>query len=123
MPNDAVPNSSRIYPPRFWWLKRMAWACVVVVGLLGGFRAVWGHRARTCLQDEIRLIRARGEPLYPSDYMETDISDPDSLTAKLLAASDALALTPAENGILRRLPQLSKMTSKRREAICGGYRN
>ncbi|MCZ6653401.1 MAG: hypothetical protein O7D91_10300 [Planctomycetota bacterium] len=91
-------------------------ACVVGVGVLGGFRAVWGHRARTCLQDEIRLIRARGEPLYPSDYMETDTSDPDSLTAKLLAACDALALTPAEHGILRRLPQLSKMTSERWDA-------
>lgn len=117
MPIDAVPNSSRIHPPRFWWLKRIALACVVGIGLLGGFRAVWGQRARTCLQDEIERIRARGEPLSPSDYSETDTSDPDSLTAKLLAASDALALTPAEREIMRRLEQLTQMTSRRREAI------
>ncbi len=117
MPNDAASNSSRIHPPRFRWLKLIALACVVVVGLLGGFRAVWGHRARACLQDEIERIRARGEPLYPPDYMETDISDPDSLTAKLLAAFDALALTRAEGNIIRRLPRLTTMTAKRRETM------
>ncbi|MCH8053085.1 MAG: hypothetical protein IH895_03420 [Planctomycetes bacterium] len=117
MPSNADANSSRIHPPRFWWLKRIALACVMGVGLLGGFRAVWGYRARACLQEEIERIRARGEPLYPSDYMETDISDPDSLTARLLAASDALALTPAERGIMRRLARLTKMTSKRRDTI------
>ncbi len=119
MPNDAVPNSSRIHPPRFWWLKRVALACVVLVGLLGGFRAVWGYRARACLQDEIERVRARGEPLYPSDYTETDISDADSLTAKLLAANDALAVTPAERRILRSLPRLSRMNSQRRDVIAG----
>ncbi len=119
MPNDAVPNSSRIFPPRFWWLKRVALTCVVGVGLLGGFRAVWGYRARTCLQDEIERIRARGEPLYPSDYMLSDISDPDSLTAKLLAASDALALTRDELDIIRRLPRVSRMASQRPDVIAG----
>ncbi len=119
MPNDAVPNLSRIHPPRFWWLKRMALACVVVFGLLGGFRAVWGYRAHACLQDEIERIRARGEPLYPSDYMETDVSDPDSLTARLLAAFDALAVTRAEHDNMRRLKRLTKMTSARRDVIAG----
>jgi hypothetical protein len=67
MSNSAAASQNVPYPPRFWWLKRLALAGVALILGLLLLRAWWGHHASRLLAAEHERLRAAGEPVVPED--------------------------------------------------------
>jgi len=71
-------------PPRFWWLKRIAIASIVLIVALAGLRLWWGYEAHRRLQAEIDRIVAAGEPIYPEDFDSKNTVPDDQNAVKAL---------------------------------------
>ena len=51
------------YPPRFWWLKRLSLALLLLLVALTALRLWWGREARRRLEAALAPIVARGDPI------------------------------------------------------------
>lgn len=56
------------FPPRFWWLKRLAAAGVVAAVALVALWHWWDREAQRRLDAYLRAARDRGEPLVAADF-------------------------------------------------------
>jgi hypothetical protein len=79
-------------PPRFWWLKRIVLAMLLLAGLLVALRYVSLHVAKRRLEAEINAIRARGEPLAPEDFLDRPVAAEDDAGPDLVAAGRTFAV-------------------------------
>ncbi len=76
-------------PPRFWWLKRIAAGCLVLLIMVVALRLWWGWEAHQRLQSRIDELVAAGEPVYPEDFNPTETIPDDQNAARML--EDAVA--------------------------------
>ncbi len=84
----AVPDDTLVpIPPRYWWLKRILLATVLLIVGLASLRWWWGvqadHRWRAC----IARLEASGEPLYARDFAVPAIPDAENAAHLLKAAA------------------------------------
>jgi hypothetical protein len=82
---EARPN-----PPRFWWLKRLSLAGLLLIVALAGLRWWWGHEAQRRIDALIADAHAKGEPILPEDFDSPGVPD---------AENAAIPLKQAEAGI------------------------
>ena len=76
--DNATEQETRRVPPRFWWLKRLTAAGVVLVLAMLGLRLWWGHVADERLQAKIAEYRALGQPVLPEDFRREPIPDEEN---------------------------------------------
>ena len=86
---DAVEESDQ-YPPRFWWLKRLTLAGLLLLAALVGLRAWWGWEAQRRLRRETDQILAAGYPLRVTDMFPRPLPDGENAGWYLRKAADAL---------------------------------
>jgi hypothetical protein len=94
MAETVTSPDEQVFPPRFWWLKRITAAMLVLAGLLVGLRYLALHVAKRRLAAEIAAIKARGEPLAPQDFADRLVSPQDDAGPDLLGAMKMFAVPP-----------------------------
>lgn len=82
------------HPPRFWWAKRIAMFCAVVLLGLAGLRWWWGHVADVQIREVVDAAHARGEPILPEDFASASIPDSENAAVTLQLAASAMFLDP-----------------------------
>ncbi len=90
------------YPPRYWWLRRIALGFALLILLLGLVRLWWGYDAKARLDAAIAEIRAGGEPILPDDFVFPAVPDRENAAYYLKQAAAALnsaAEPPAETNM------------------------
>jgi hypothetical protein len=92
------PEPAEPYPPRYWWLARLAVLWVLVVAVVAGVRVWWGNVADRRMEAAITAAHARGEKIVLADYAK-NYSLPDSRNAAiyLRQAEKSLKLSLAED--------------------------
>ena len=98
---DELPEPTYPYPPRHWWLKRLALAGVALLLLLAAARVWWGLEAGRRLQRELGPVVARGESVRPAEF-NPPATVPDARNAAFFltqahAAINAAAPSPANS--------------------------
>jgi hypothetical protein len=58
------PEPTYPYPPRYWWLKRLALLGLLVIIGIACLRVWWGRVAQRELHRVVADLRARGEPVW-----------------------------------------------------------
>jgi len=96
---DEVP-----FPPRYWWLKRIAFAYALLFVALLILRLWWGHVAHNRLEAEIAKYKTAGEPIEPEDFdPKVVLPDEDNAASLLMEAANALSLNDHEMQLCRKL--------------------
>src|SRR3954468_6103522 len=81
------------YPPRFWWLKRIAAASSVLIVLFVALMLVWRSLADRRLNDRIAQLRSSGEPVLIEDFQPVAaVADEENAALTLQAATRAYSL-------------------------------
>jgi hypothetical protein len=91
LPMDEPANTSPTpepIPPRFYWLKRLTLLAIVSAALLVGLRYLALTLTQRRLTAEVKAIQARGEPLFPADFLDRPAALKDDAGPDLLAACD-----------------------------------
>jgi hypothetical protein len=78
------------YPPRRWWLKRIAVASGLFTAAFITLFAAWHYYADQRLQAAIDKIKAAGEPLFPADFNTPPIPDEDNAVVLLEQAGEMI---------------------------------
>lgn len=76
--DTTPPDPETPCPPRFYWLKRLALAGLVLAVLLVGLRLVWGHRVQGRLDLTIADIQSRGESILFDDLQSEPLPDSEN---------------------------------------------
>jgi hypothetical protein len=92
MTEAGTSTDTRVLPPRFWWLKRIAVAMVLLAGVLVGLRYLALAMAQRRLVMEISAIKDRGEPLWPEDFVDQPVAAKDDAGPDLVAAGQTFAV-------------------------------
>jgi hypothetical protein len=74
-PPAENPEPTGLHPPRYWWLRRLGLASVVLALGLAGLRVAWGREAKRRLVRELEPILARGEPVSGPMVNATAVPD------------------------------------------------
>lgn len=77
------PEPTTPTPRRFWWLKRLSLAVLVLAVLLAGLRLVWGQSVQAKLDAAIADIHAKNEPILFEDLKHEALIDVDNGAAYL----------------------------------------
>ncbi|MFH1745907.1 MAG: hypothetical protein ABIG44_02570, partial [Planctomycetota bacterium] len=94
MPTPA--DEVRPIPPRYWWLKRLALATLVLLLILIAVRIWWGWYAERRLEALIAEYHAAGQPVLLEDYAEEPVPDDENA---------AKCYQEAHTAFVRSLPQ------------------
>lgn len=78
------------YPPRFWWFKRLALLGLLLVIGVACLRVWWGRVATRELNRAVATLRARGEPVWASEFQPGDVHDDRNAAAALRDAFAAI---------------------------------
>jgi hypothetical protein len=88
--DDAI----RPVPPRYWWLKRILAATIVVLAGMAVLRWRVGVIAEERLQARVDAIKAAGEPLLPEDFNPEPVPDDDNAAILLNRAAEQCVPEP-----------------------------
>ena len=103
-------------PPRYWWLKRIAVAVVVIAALVAIVRWRWGVVAWRAYDAEIARIKAAGEPIFPEDFVLPPVPEERNAAPLLREAVQALVLSEEQTRLLKTLePYRFDMPGRLRE--------
>ena len=80
-----IVEPTSAYPPRFWWLKRIVLIIALMVAAFFVVRAIAVHRALREFEEEVALLKSKGEPTDSSAFSQPVIADGQN------AATDAQA--------------------------------
>ena len=97
MTNASSPTAdtdAQPIPPRYWWLKRILLACVLLVFALAGLRWWWGYEAERRLQAKIDEYHAAGQPVTIEDFQYPPVPDEENAAYFLMKAAEAI-IVPA----------------------------
>ncbi|HNQ23944.1 MAG TPA: hypothetical protein PKK06_12705 [Phycisphaerae bacterium] len=94
-PTTVAPPVAQPFPPRFWWLKRIVVAVLVLLLALLGLRLWWGWEAQRRFDAAIAAYRAAGEPVFPEDFLTEQVPDEDNAARVYDRALQKLVLTTA----------------------------
>ena len=97
-PTDSAPAPAQPNPKRYWWLKRLSLAALVLIVLIIGLRLIWGHRVQSRLDDLIADIQAQGEPILFSDLQSEPLADSDNGAWYLTQALQQWPNVPTQPG-------------------------
>jgi hypothetical protein len=95
--NEVEPTKPN--PKRFWWLKRLSLAALVLVLLLAGLRLVWGQRVQSRLDETIADIKAKGEPILFTDLVYEPLPDAENGAWYLMQALQNWPSVPGQPGV------------------------
>jgi hypothetical protein len=116
-------------PMRYWWLKRIVLASIVIPAVLFGLQRWWDHDAERRLQVEIDRIVAAGEPIYPQDFDPKEVvPNVDNAARAYIAAGSALVLSATDQDFVydcvddketvsTNLPKLRSLVEINQEAL------
>jgi hypothetical protein len=104
-------------PPRYWWLKRLAFAVGPVVIALLCIRFGWGWIAQRQLDAEIARYVAAGQPIFPKDFDSPPVVDKDNAAKLYLDAATELKLDARSQQSWYYLSMLLENTPEDREEI------
>ena len=96
--NDR-PEPTTPTPKRFYWLKRLSLAALILVALLVGLRLVWGQRVQTKLDAAITDIHAKNEPILFEDLQRDPLPDIDNGAWHLTQARLNWPSVPGQPGV------------------------
>jgi hypothetical protein len=88
------------YPPRFWWLKRIACAWILFFLFLVALRLWWGHRADRACEAAVRRAADLGTRTRPSEYDGGALPDDRNTVALLEKAGTFTTTSARENEVL-----------------------
>ena len=88
---DAI--DARPFPPRYWWLKRISGAVVLLLLALLGLRWWWGWEAQRRLDALIAEYRPAGQPVDVEDFIQDSIPDEENAVVALEAATKRITST------------------------------
>ena len=109
-------------PVRFWWLKRLAIAGLLLFIILLGIRLWWGRFAQRQLDMEISAARARGEPVLIDDFNRSlvdPLPDAQNAAVQLSAAASSIAYNSAQQAFDNRYDPDRTMTDADRKLLDG----
>ena len=86
-------------PKRYWWLKRLSLAALLLIVLLVGLRLVWGQRVQARLDETIADIHAKGEPILFSDLTIDPLTDTENGAWYLTQAGQQWPGIPGQPGV------------------------
>jgi hypothetical protein len=86
MSTDAVIPD----PPRYWWLKRLAVAYVLLAAGTVALRYGWYRAARGRVAGQIAAWRAAGQPVLAADFASPRVDDPENAAVLLRAAAQSI---------------------------------
>src|SRR6202030_2440545 len=66
--NRKIPDPNIAFPPRFWWLKRIALLVLIAIAAVTALRWWWGREADRRLAAIVADARARAEPILPEEF-------------------------------------------------------
>ena len=88
-------EATQPYPPRFWWLKRLAGMYLTFAGVVALLYWGWSEHSYRKFDQAIEAVRARGEPILPQDfYPSAPIPDEQNAAIVLKTAGDLLKADP-----------------------------
>src|SRR4051812_42140640 len=87
-PCEAEPTYP--YPPRRWWLKRVAVSLAVVAVMLLAVRLGWGWEADRRMRRQTDEMAAAGESTGAADLQAVPLADEDNAAVYLKRAAAAL---------------------------------
>ncbi|MBX2852109.1 MAG: hypothetical protein KTR15_10225 [Phycisphaeraceae bacterium] len=101
MPGTVATTASETtpLPKRYWWLKRLSLAALVLVLLLVGLRLIWGQRVQARLDQAIADIQAKGEPIHYEDLISEEIPDEENGAWHLMQALQNWPSVPGQPGV------------------------
>lgn len=97
---SANDEHVRPIPPRYWWLKRLGGACVVLLLVLVCLRLWWGHRAQSRLDATVAAIAAKGEPIHFEDMRIEPVPDQDNKVYHFRLAQAAWPKVPGQGVVI-----------------------
>ncbi|MBU0639817.1 MAG: hypothetical protein KKB50_13195 [Planctomycetes bacterium] len=93
-PGDCARDNAVPLPPRYWWLKRLVVAFVLVAVLVGALRWWAGRTAQRRLDAQLAAYRAAGQPVLLADFDRPPVPDEQNAVALLNQAQAALVRAP-----------------------------
>ncbi len=99
MSTDAVNPD----PPRYWWLKRLAVAYVLLAAGTVALRYGWYRAARGRVGGQVAAWRAAGQPVLAGDFASPRVADSENGAVLLRAAAqsiNAIRYTDEERDVL-----------------------
>src|SRR5438552_2073671 len=99
MSTDAVNPD----PPRYWWLKRLAVAYVLLAAGTVALRYPWYRAARGRVGGQVAAWRAAGQPVLAGDCASARVADSENGAVLLRAAAqsiNAILYTDEERDVL-----------------------
>src|SRR4051812_47909590 len=97
-------------PPRFWWLRRIGVAMVLLMGVLVGLRHVALYVAQRRLAAQIAAIKAGGEPLMPEDFADRPAPPEQDGGPDLLVAMRMFKVPPQHQQSWNQTPRFAPST-------------
>ena len=97
---QPMPEPTHPYPPRFWWLKRIALGWLAVIVLLLVIRLIWGWEINRRINNQRAAWRAQDQPTRPEDFAEPDV--PDGENAALILKRIEITEVEAYEEAIRR---------------------
>jgi hypothetical protein len=89
----GATNSDYPYPPRYWWLKRIVIASLLMIVALAVWRIVLGRIAGARLDAAVNQIAVRGERIAIADFTVAAIDDDQNVVTFLRRAGEAMSQT------------------------------
>ncbi|MDB5353991.1 MAG: hypothetical protein JWN24_444 [Phycisphaerales bacterium] len=125
-PTIKQDAEAKPHPPRFWWLKRLSLAGLLLIVALAGLRWWWGHEAQRRIDALVADAHAKGEPILPEDFDSPPVPDDQNAAIPLKQAetmpdlnapewafqrsiSETLPLSTADASTLQRILQNHKV--------------
>ncbi len=99
---DATPAYHPI-PARFWWLKRIPLAMVILLIPLAGLRWWWGVYAERAYQAEIERYKVAGEPITSEDFDLPPVPDDQNAALLYEKAIVGLSLTKDQQDLIHKV--------------------
>jgi hypothetical protein len=108
-------------PVRFWWLKRLTAAGMLLVIILLWVRLWWGWIAQRRLDAEIAAAKALGEPIRAEDFAAAQPPPPTAQNAVpvLQAAVASVAFNPAQSAFSSRFDPTLPISDADRKMLHG----
>ena len=127
MPKGSnTPEPTIPWPPRFWWLKRIALGWLFVIALLLIVRLIWGWQIDRRMENQLAAWRALGQPTRPEDFAEPEVPDAENAALVLMGLrvsnpipwewEDELKL-PLPPGMVKGIQRRVKLNAKVLDAV------
>jgi len=96
--DKLTSDQTRPLPPRYWWLKRLLVAVMLLLVAALVLRGLVGVVAQRRLDAHVAKLRAAGEPMLRQDFEFPSVADEDNAAIRLKEAAELL-VEPGKNDV------------------------